>query len=404
MNINRRQFLASSAAVAGGLALPAQLALGAPMRTLSAAELARGFPPGRPEADYTPVIVPNGTTLPWRVVNGVKVFHLIAQEVKHVFAAGLEAQCYGFNGRVHGPMIEAVEGDRVRIYVTNQLDVPTSVHWHGMHVPCGMDGVAGLTQKPIAPGTTGRYEFTLNQHGTLMYHSHYDEMVQMALGLMGLFIIHPRKPQGPRPDRDYAYMLSEWKITPGLRRPDPLEMSDFNVLTLNGKIFPDTEPMRARRHERVRIRMANLSAMDHHPMHLHGHSFVVTETDGGVIPPAGRWPEVTVLVPVGSTRTVEFVADNPGDWAFHCHMSHHTMTQMGHGLPNLVGVDPAAFDGAIDAHVPEFSDGQDPHFRPPNSLPMVGGKGPFDYIAMGGMFSVPAENRAAPTPIHKKKR
>lgn len=385
MHLNRRHFLASSAAVAGGLALPA---LGVPMRTLSADELARGLPPGVPQTDYLPVTVPDGATLPFKLVDGVKVFHLIAQDVNHEFAPGLTAQCYGFSGRVHGPLIEAVEGDRVRIYVTNKLDVPTSIHWHGLHLPCGMDGVAGLTQRPIPSGDTCRYEFTLTQHGTFMYHSHYDEMTQMAMGLMGLLIIHPRKPQGPRVDRDYAYMLSEWKITPGLRRPDPLEMTDFNVLTLNGKIFPAASPMLAKRGERVRIRMGNLSAMDHHPMHIHGHSMLVTETDGGTIPPAGRWPEVSVLVPVGSTRTVEFAADNPGDWAFHCHMTHHTMTQMGHGLPNLVGVDPTAFDEALGDHVPEYNDGRDPQTRPPNSLPMVGGKGPFGYIAMGGMFTV----------------
>jgi hypothetical protein len=170
-------------------------------------------------------------------------------------------------------------------------------------------------------------------------------------------------------------------------------MSDFNVLTFNARIAPGTSPLVARTGERVRVRLGNLSAMDHHPIHLHGHAFDVVETDGGVIPPAGRWPEVSVLVPVGSTRTIEFDADRPGDWAFHCHMTHHVMNQMGHGLPNLIGVDPASFDEALERSVPRYapegmSMGHMQDSRLPNSLPMVGTRGPFGYITMGGMFTV----------------
>ena len=105
-------------------------------------------------------------------------------------------------------------------------------------------------------------------------------------------------------------------------------MTDFNVLTMNAKAFPATAPMVAKTGERVRIRLGNLGAMDHHPIHLHGHRFWITETDGGVIPESARWPETTVLVPTGSTRTIELVADNPGDWPLHCHMTHHLMNQM----------------------------------------------------------------------------
>jgi hypothetical protein len=112
------------------------------------------------------VVTPNGTTLPGTVVDGVKVFHLGAGEVRHEFAPGLVGRCWGYNGQVHGPTIEAVEGDRVRIYVTNRLPAPTSIHWHGIHLPSGMDGVAGMTQRAIEPGETFRYEFTLTQHGT----------------------------------------------------------------------------------------------------------------------------------------------------------------------------------------------------------------------------------------------
>src|SRR5688572_21341072 len=159
------------------------------------------LPPGEPGRDYNPVVVPNGWTLPYKVVDGVKVFHLVAEEVYHEFAPGLRAHCWGYNGSVHGPVIEAVEGDRVRIFVTNKLPAPTSVHWHGIILPSGMDGVGGLSQKAIRPGETFLYEFTLKQHGTFMYHSHHDEMTQMGMGMAGLIVIHPREPDGPRPDR-----------------------------------------------------------------------------------------------------------------------------------------------------------------------------------------------------------
>ncbi|MBM4015654.1 MAG: copper oxidase, partial [Planctomycetes bacterium] len=355
--------------------------------------------PSTEGASFRPVVTPDGVSLPARSVDGVRILHLVAEPVTHEFAPGLRGECWGYNGRVHGPTIEAVQGERVRIYVTNRLPVGTSVHWHGQRVPSGMDGVGGLSQRPIEPGETFRYEFTPPDAGSFMYHSHHDEMTQMAMGLMGMFIVHPRTPEPEPPARDFAYMLSEWKIEPGTRRPDPNEMVDFNVLTLNARIFPGTAPLLVRRGERVRIRIGNLSAMDHHPIHLHGHAFTVVATDGGEVPPTARFPETSVLVPVGAVRVIEFVADNPGDWALHCHMTHHVMTQMGHGLPNLIGSDPGRFDEALARHVPAFDQvgsgmaaadahaGDDPTI-PRNSLPMMGGVGPHGYITMGGMFSV----------------
>jgi FtsP/CotA-like multicopper oxidase with cupredoxin domain len=322
-----------------------------PARTIEPGETVL---PGEPERDYNPVITPNGAALPFKVVDGVKVFHLIAEEVTHEFAPGLKAKLWGFNGRVHGPTIEAVEGDHIRIYVSNKLPEATSIHWHGIILPSGMDGVSGLSQESIGPGKTFKYEYPLIQHGTHMYHSHFDEMTQMGLGLMGLFVIHPRRPAEPRPDRDFAIMLSEWDIKPGTYRPDPRVFAGFNTLTFNAKSFPATEALVARRGDRVRIRLVNLSAIDHHPIHLHGHSFWVAQTDGGVIPSGARWPETTVLVGVGQSRTLDFVADNPGDWAFHCHMTHHLMNQMGHQGPNMVGADAARLKRAIKPFIPDF--------------------------------------------------
>lgn len=357
--------------------------------------------PGKPNVDYRPVITPNGETLPYKLRDEVKVFHLIAEEVAHEFAPGLEANCWGYNGRVHGPTIEAVEGDTVRIYVTNKLPAATTVHWHGLIIPSGMDGVGGLNQPPIEPGETYVYEFKLIQHGTYMYHSHHDEMTQMAMGMMGMIVIHPRKPNGPLPDRDFVMMLSEWSIEPGTNRPDPNAMADFNVLTFNARCFPGTDALVAKEGERVRIRYGNLSAMDHHPIHLHGYAFKVTETDGGPIREEAQWPETTVLVPTGATRTVEFIADNPGDWAMHCHMTHHVMNQMGHDLDLVIGADGKKLEAALNSALPGTmmmgSDGMGDHGKhvemghmnvPENSLPMVGANGPMGYITMGGMFTI----------------
>ncbi|PRQ03913.1 multicopper oxidase family protein [Enhygromyxa salina] len=343
------------------------------------------------------VVTPNGSTLAWKLVDGVKVGHLIAEPIDHEFAPGLRATCWGYNGSTPGPTIEAVEGDRLRIYVSNRLPEPTTVHWHGLILPNGMDGVSGLNQAPIAPGQTFMYEFTVDRPGTFMYHPHYDEMTQIALGMAGMFIVHPRRPRGPRVDRDFALMTHEWRLDVGARRVDPNEMNDFNLLTFNSKAFPGTQPLLIGRGERVRIRLGNLNPMDHHPVHLHGVSFEVTETDGGYVQPSARRPETTVLLPVGSVRVIEFAYEQSGDWAMHCHMTHHVMTQMGHGLPPMVGVDTHKLDRRMARVDPRYMSmgttgmggmGDMDMPIPPNSLPMRGGPGPFATVDMGGMFTI----------------
>ena len=415
--ITRRKFLASAGALAGSAAVLQNLSSAEgvktrepnkPRETSAAAnknlplidrvDPKSTLPPGEPGKDYTPIITPNNVSLPWKIVDGVKVFHLIAEPVEHEFAPGLKAHCWGYNRHVHGPTIEAVEGDRVRIYVTNRLPAGTSVHWHGILLPNGMDGVAGLTQKIIQPGETFKYEFTLRQHGTQMYHSHHDEMTQMALGTVGPFIIHPRNPKGPRPDRDFVLMTHEWQLIVGTQRPNPNQMTDFNVFTFNAKAFPATEPMVAKLGDHVRIRLINLGAMSHHPIHVHGYHFQVTETDGGQILESAQQIETTVLVGVGQSRTFDFVADAPGDWPMHCHMTHHAMTQMGDNFPNTIGVQPGKLDQKIRASLlPGYmtmgENGMGDMAEmgmavPRNSTPMVGGQGPFDYIKMGGLFTI----------------
>ncbi|HEX8323818.1 MAG TPA: multicopper oxidase domain-containing protein [Tepidisphaeraceae bacterium] len=394
----RRAMLAGAATLASGGLLTAR-ADAAPGEGPAAGNGATSPPRSDvPTAQgYTPVVTPNGVTLDYQMVDGWKVMHLVAEEFEHEFAPGLRAICWGYNGRTPGPTIEAVEGDRLRIYVTNRIPAPTTVHWHGILLPNGMDGVTGLNQKPIPPGQTFKYEFTLRQHGTYAYHSHFDEMTQQAMGMMGMFVVHPRQPIGPKVDRDFAIMLSQWRIDPGTRRPNTMEMSDFNVLTMNSKAYPGTEPLVAKLGERVRIRFANFGAMDHHPIHLHGYTFRITETDGGRVEDSAQQPGNTVLVTVGATRAVEFVADAPGDWAMHCHMTHHAMNQMGHGTPNLIGVDKTGFDQRVRPMLPGYMTmgetgmggmGDMGMTVPSNSIPMVGAHGPFDYIDMGGMFTI----------------
>ncbi|MFZ5479528.1 MAG: multicopper oxidase family protein [Myxococcota bacterium] len=344
----------------------------------------------------TPVVTPDGATLGWRAVGGVKVFHLVAGSFLHEFAPGLVLEAWGYNGRTPGPTIEVVEGDRVRLYVTNRLPEATTVHWHGVRLPNGMDGVAGLNQKAIPPGETYRYEFTFKRPGTFMYHPHADEMVQIGLGLTGMIVVHPRRADRVV-ERDFALMLLEWKARAGQRRPDPREMSEFNVLTINSKSFPGTSPLVVRTGQKVRVRICNLSAMSNHPIHLHGYSFRVTGTDGGAVPPSAAWPETTVVVPVGAVRDVEFVADAPGDWALHCHFTHHIMNQMGHEGPNMVGIDPTGLDERLRSVLPGYMTmghtgmgGMGEHGMPvpPNSIPMRGAPGRHGYIDMGGMFTV----------------
>ncbi len=382
--ISRRNVLVSGAAtVAAGIG---GLLRRAPLAAATAPE-ARGT------GGYVPVVTPDGTTLAWRWEEGHKTFHLVAEPVVREFAPGLKVNCWGYNGQTPGPTIEAVEGDRVRIYVENRLPEPTSVHWHGVLLPNGMDGVVGLNQRRIEPGETFKYEFTVRQHGTQMYHPHFDEMVQQAMGMMGFLVFHPRRP-ARRVDRDFGIFLAEWFIRPGTSVPDPAVMLDFNLFTFNSRVFPGTTPLLARLGDRVRIRVANIS-MDSHPIHLHGHSFRWTGSDGGPLPETAWIPETSINVPPGTTRDIEFVADNPGDWALHCHKAHHIMNQMGHDLPVMIGVDQSGVGEEIARLVPGYaamgSAGMGDHMdmgKPRNTLFMADGEGPFGSIFMGGMFTV----------------
>jgi len=350
---------------------------------------------GRP---YNPVVTLNGWTLPWRMNEGVKEFHLVAEPVVREMAPGFKAHLWGYNGQSPGPTIEVVEGDRVRVFVTNKLPEQTSVHWHGQRVPNGMDGVTGLTQKGIKPGQTFMYEFVARRPGTFMYHPHADEMTQMAMGMMGMWITHPKE-KNPLIDdvnRDFCFLLNAYDIDPGSYTPKIMTMLDFNIWSWNSRVFPGIDSLNVALNDKVRIRVGNLT-MTNHPIHLHGHEFSVTGTDGGAIPKTARWPEVTTDIGVGQMRQIEFIADEEGDWAMHCHKSHHTMNAMGHSVPTMIGVDHKGIGKKINNLIPDYmvmgergmgdmSEMEMP--IPDNTAPMMTGMGPFGSVEMGGMFSV----------------
>ncbi len=397
MNVSRRNFVSAGAALVAATAISgrAQAATIPEATTTRSATMAPPlFPSTGPE--YQPVVTLNGWTLPWRQSGDWKEFHLVAEPVVREIAPGMKAHLWGYNGQSPGPTIECVEGDKVRIFVTNKLPEHTTIHWHGMLLPNGMDGVGGLTQPQIKPGKTFVYEFQMKKSGTFMYHPHADEMVQMAMGLMGFFVVHPRDPKLHRVDRDFVFLLNAYDIDPGSYVPKVNTMLDFNLWTWNSRAFPGIDHLVVRKGDRVRVRMGNLT-MTNHPIHMHGYDFEVTGTDGGWVAPGARWPEVSIDVPVGAMRAFEFVAKEPGDWAIHCHKSHHTMNAMGHNVKTFIGVRKRDLARTITRIVPDYMPmgsrgmaemGEMEMPMPDNTLPMMTGTGPFGPIEMGGMFSV----------------
>ena len=326
MDLKRRSFLRglfSAAGMASAATAHAQhVHEPAPAKPVAAPAIRA--PVAAPGGTRVPVVTPDVPDMPWRLENGIKVFDLTVGHVRTEFIPGRVVDAWGFNGSVPGPTIQVIEGDRVRLNVINKLPEPFSMHWHGLEIPNDMDGMPGISQDLIPPGGTFAYEFTLKQNGTFFYHSHMP--MQEMMGLIGLFIIHPRTAHTPRVDRDFGIILQGWALLPNNTIPNSLAM-EFNWLTMNGKAGPATTPMLCTLGERVRIRIVNLS-MDHHPIHMHGHQFYVTGTEGGRIRTTAVEPANTVLVGVAQARDIEFVADNPGDWHLHCHLPHHMMNQM----------------------------------------------------------------------------
>lgn len=275
-------------------------------------------------SQFVPVISPDIPDLPFARDGAVKIFRLKAAPMKQKIAPFKTIDVWGYNGSCPGPTIQVTQGDRVRIVFENGLPESTSMHWHGLEVPIEQDGVPWISQKPIAPGETYTYEFTVHQEGTFFYHAH--SAMQEMIGLIGMFLAHPEKPHAPHVDHDYGIVLQEWAVLPNNTVPNTASM-EFNWLTFNGVSAPATTPLLVRLGNRVRLRFINLG-MDHHPIHLHGHQFVITGTEGGRAPESTWYPTNTVLVGVAQAKVVEFEAKYPGAWMIHCHLPHHMMNSM----------------------------------------------------------------------------
>jgi len=319
---NRRSFLQSALGITAGLFASEKLVAEAPA---GQAERLKKRTSRNSKASFNvPVITPDIGDMPFTMDGKVKVFHLIAQVISQQIAPDKKIAVWGFNGSAPGPTIQVNEGDRVRVIFDNQLPESTSIHWHGFEDQIQYDGQPGISQPAVKPGGRFIYEFDIQQNGTFFYHSHM-AMQEMA-GMLGVFIMHPKEPYAPHCDKDFAINIQEYAVLPNNTVPNTMNM-EFNWLVLNGKAGPSNTPLIVRLGDRVRIRFVNLG-MDHHPMHLHGHTFHITGTEGGRIAETAWWPGNTVLVGVAQARNIEFVANNPGDWMLHCHLPHHMMNQM----------------------------------------------------------------------------
>jgi hypothetical protein len=218
----------------------------------------------------------------------------------------------------------------------------------------------------------------------------------MAMGMMGFFVVHPKDPAFMRVDRDFVFLLSAYDFDPGTYVPKVAEMTDFNIWTFNTRVFPGIDHLVVRKNERARVRVGNLT-MTNHPIHMHGYHFEVTCTDGGWVRPEARWPETTIDIPVGSIRAYEFVATDEGDWALHCHKSHHTMNAMGHDIRTFIGVQKRDLVRSVQKVAPDYMAmgnagmadmGEMEMPLPDNTLPMMTGFGQYGPMEMGGMFTV----------------
>jgi FtsP/CotA-like multicopper oxidase with cupredoxin domain len=251
-----------------------------------------------------------------RMEQGVKCFDLKASVIRWETEPGKTVEAWCYNEQVPGPMIRVREGDRVRLVLTNDLPESTAIHCHGVELPNDVDGVPFITQPPVKPGETYTYEFTAPNPGSHMYHSHHNSAKQVGMGLLGAFIIEPRRPRAiEKADVDYVLVLND----------------GAHGYTLNGKGFPATEPIKAKLGQKVRIRFMNEGMMIH-PMHLHGMHMTVIDKDGW--PQPAPWKCDTLNVAPGERWDVIVNCNNPGVWAFHCHILPHAETE--HGMFGMV--------------------------------------------------------------------
>lgn len=287
------------------------------------------------------VITPDISTLEYTMKNGIKYFELVAEPVNQEILPGVFIKGWGYNGSIPGPTIQVYPGDYISIRVINQLPEATSIHWHGLNVSNVMDGVPEVEPSPrIEPGHYFDYHFHINNPpGTHMYHSHVNVAKQDMLGLLGGFVI--LDPHEINVNKDYLLLMQEWslsglqkgeKVKTGQYHLNPFAM-EFNMFTINGKSFPSTTPMAIEYGDIVRLRLGAIQ-INHHPMHIHGHQFLIEKSDGNSIV-NNRIFKNTILVATGETWDVIFKANNPGIWPFHCHIAHHVSNNFTDGIGGM---------------------------------------------------------------------
>ena len=251
-----------------------------------------------------------------KLVDGVKVYELTASEMQWETEPGKMVTAMAYNRQVPGPQIRVREGDRVRVILKNELKQSTAIHFHGLEVPFDQDGVPFITQPPVKPGASYTYEFTVPNAGSHMYHSHHNAAVQVGLGLLGAFIVEPKnKAREPKVDQDLVFILND----------------GAHGYTFNGKSFPATQPIVAKLGQKLRIRYMNEGMMIH-PMHLHGMHQTVIAKDGWDQP--APWKCDTLNIAPGERWDVIVNCNNPGTWAFHCHILPHAESE--HGMFGMV--------------------------------------------------------------------
>lgn len=285
----------------------------------------------------------------------VREIQLEAREVSWELAPGKTVKAMAYNGRVPGPEIRVREGERLRVVLRNALGEPTTVHWHGVDVPNAMDGVPGVTQAPVPPGRTFVYEFEARPAGTRWYHTHVDEHRQLDLGLAAPLIIEPEAGEPVAADRDVTLVLDDWVTGTGRPLPPTDEgvagdrggrggmmggrgmggmmggrgmggmmrgmmrrggAPPYDTMTINGKAYPATEPLRLKKGERVRLRLINASNEHTHVVRLGGHRLQITHTDGNAL----RAPLAVDAIPLAPSERYDavVVAERPGAWFFQC--------------------------------------------------------------------------------------
>jgi zinc transporter ZupT len=244
--------------------------------------------------------------------DGTKVFALTAELADWEVTKGTRVRAWTYNGLVPGPVFRVNVGDRVKVLFTNNLPEATVVHWHGLPVPNGMDGVPGVTQMPVMPGGSFTYVFTAKYPGTFIYHTHFNDLDQIDRGLYGAFIVED--PTAPRVAHDYPLIISSWRINSDAE----------NFFSIDGKSYPETKPLEVKRGDLIRLRFINISGTEWHTMHLHGHTMRVIARDGNPV----TWPDIENTIAIGPGQTLDALVKanaDPGTWLLHCHVLDHNM-------------------------------------------------------------------------------